>query len=84
LRETAVGLYEFLWLLKPEGVVDEEEALEISTRSLERLLSSPGRRLVVLKWPPREILRTLSFEEVRPSHWRPPEEHGEYVAIVST
>ena len=79
----SVGLYEFIWLLRskyPE--MPEEEMTSNATLALERILECGDVYLASLRWPNEIPIAILTRAELRGDCWRPPQEHGAYVAVL--
>ncbi|WP_162907969.1 hypothetical protein [Allorhizocola rhizosphaerae] len=82
LDVSAVGLYEFMWLLnKPELQLGAEERESCARMALERLLADPRVRLVKLRWPQPDILEELTLNELPEPRWAEPAEDGTYFAL---
>ena len=82
LEVSAVGLYEFIWILrgnKVEGSFDQ--LVHYAEQALRVLLENEQNRLVQLAWPDQEPIAELQRES-QPHDFDEPTEDAPYVAMA--
>jgi hypothetical protein len=83
LDVNAVGLYEFIWILRGMDSIETSDAMrEQATDALRCLLAEGQTRLVLLRWPSPDILGTYDPFDVGPDTWADIAEEP-YVAITT-
>jgi hypothetical protein len=84
LDPSSVGLYEFIWLLRPArpGVPDDE-LRAWANEALRRLLAERRGRLVWLKWPSEVPVGAVMDNHSEPYDWSDPVADRPYLAIAS-
>jgi hypothetical protein len=85
LDASSVGLYEFIWLLRPAHPdVPDDELRAWANEALRRLLAEHRGRLVWLKWPSEVPVGTVSADNHgEPHDWSDPPADGPYMALMS-
>ena len=83
LDVSTVGLYDFIWLLRPEQPeITLDEGRTIAELALRRLLSSRMGKLTLLTWPNHDSEGDVDPEALRLSDWDDPDEGQPYVALA--
>ncbi|KHL02419.1 hypothetical protein LK10_12500 [Sinomonas humi] len=83
LRTSAVGLYEFIWLLQArDASLSLEAKREQASLALERLLADGQGRLALLMWPSEDVVETYPTTCVGPHSWEDPVLAEPYIAIT--
>jgi len=78
---SAVGLYEFMWMLNGDTVPgSKDQHREYALRALRSLLEQDRGRLVLLVWPGKDPVGTLD-REIKPEDFNDPTDEP-YVAIA--
>lgn len=84
LDVSAVGLYEFVWLLRGrKPPVSGDDARPIAERALREILADGEGHLVLLIWPSQDSVGSnVDAEALRVDDWDDPCQGRPYVAIA--
>lgn len=84
LGVSAVGLYEFVWLLRGrQASISEDAAVPVAEKALKELLAEGEGRLVLLIWPSQDSAGSnIEAEAVCVADWEDPLQGKPYVAIA--
>lgn len=83
LETSAVGLYEFIWILRGMDAGAGLDAMrEQASAALRRLLAEGEGRLVLLQWPSEDVVGAYEAVNVGPESWEDPTLTEPYVAIT--
>jgi hypothetical protein len=85
LAASSVGLYEFIWLLRPAHPdAPDDELHDWADEALRRLLADHRGRLVWLKWPAEDPIRAVPPDNNgEPYDWSDPVGDEPYMALTS-
>lgn len=83
LGTSAVGLYEFSWILRGmDSTMGLDAMREQASAALRQLLAEGQGHLVLLTWPSEDVVDAGAPVDVGPRSWEDPSLSEPYIAIT--